>query len=89
MNRKRNPSELCGLCERGTARLVLRPQIIKVKQQSLTVENVPMFECDHCGGQYFSRDVALTLEQIRLKIRETGQLPSQLQIEFIDRELAA
>jgi YgiT-type zinc finger domain-containing protein len=88
MSRKKNPSELCGLCEVGNAQLVLRPQKIKVKNEYFTVENIPMHECDHCGGRYFSRDVAMTLEQIRLKLMESGK-PEKFKIEFIDRELAA
>ncbi len=89
MNNTNVPDEICGLCERGTARLVFLPQALRVGAANVTIENVPMRECDTCQQQYFSRDIATTLEQIRLKLLTTGKLSSQLKFEFIDREQAA
>jgi YgiT-type zinc finger domain-containing protein len=83
------PDEICGLCERGSARMVYLPQILRVGAERVTIENVPMRECDTCQQQYFSRDVATTLEQIRLKLLISGKPSSQLKFEFIDREQAA
>ncbi len=81
--------EICGLCERGSARLVFLPQLLRVSTERVTIKNVPMRECDTCQQHYFSRDVALTLEQIRLKLLTSGKPSSQLRFEFIDREQAA
>lgn len=89
MNNTEVPDEVCGLCERGLARLVFLPQAVRVGASTVTIENVPMRECDTCQQKYFSRDVATTLEQIRLKLLTTGKPPSQLKFEFIDREQAA
>jgi YgiT-type zinc finger domain-containing protein len=83
------PDEICGLCERGSARMVYLPQILRVGAERVTIENVPMRECDTCQQQYFSRDVATTLERIRLKLLTSGKPSSQLKFEFIDREQAA
>lgn len=83
------PDEVCGLCERGTARLRYLPQLLHVGNERVTIENVPMRECDTCQQRYFSRDVATTLEQIRLKLLTSGKPAAQLKFEFIDREQAA
>ncbi len=83
------PDEICGLCERGTARLVYLPQSLHVGAERVTIDNVPMRACDTCQQQYFSRDVATTLEQIRLKLLTSGKPAAQLKFEFIDREQAA
>jgi hypothetical protein len=85
----RASDEICGLCERGTARMVYLPQDLRVGTERVTIENVPMRECDTCQQQYFLRDVAITLEQIRLKLLTSGKPSSQLRFEFIDREQAA
>ena len=89
MNNPNVPDEICGLCERGSAKLRYLPQPLRIGAARVTIENVPLRECDTCGQQYFSRDVATTLEQIRLKLLTSGKPSAQLKFEFIDRELAA
>jgi YgiT-type zinc finger domain-containing protein len=89
MSNIKAPDEVCGLCERGVARLVYLPQALRVGTAMMTIENVPMRECAVCGQRYFSRDVATTLEQIRLKLATSHKPVAQLKFEFIDRELAA
>ena len=59
-------SELCGLCTRGEAKLTYRSQVVGKGAKKVTVENVPMHHCSNCNGTYFSREVALSLENIRL-----------------------
>jgi YgiT-type zinc finger domain-containing protein len=58
--------ETCSLCNHVNAELTERTQIVGKGEQQVIVENVPMYHCRHCGGTYFSREVALALQKIRL-----------------------
>jgi YgiT-type zinc finger domain-containing protein len=58
--------EVCSLCNHQTAELTRRSQIVGKGAKQVIVENVPMYHCRHCGGTYFTRAVALALEEIRL-----------------------
>ena len=61
-----NPTyETCSLCNHQTAELTFRSQIVGKGEQQVIVENVPMYHCRHCGGTYFTREVALALDEIR------------------------
>lgn len=60
-----SPSETCGLCERGETALIYRSQIVGKGANKIHVRNVPMSHCSSCNGFYFSREVALALEDIR------------------------
>jgi YgiT-type zinc finger domain-containing protein len=58
--------ETCSLCNHESAELTARTQIVGKGEKQVIVENVPMYHCRHCGGTYFTRDVALALQKIRL-----------------------
>ena len=67
MNKKKNRSyETCSLCNHQTAEQTFRSQIVGKGDKQVIVENVPMTHCRHCGGTYFTREVALALQEIRL-----------------------
>lgn len=67
MNEKKNRSyETCSLCNHNTAELTFRSQIVGKGEGQVIVENVPMYHCRNCGGTYFTRAVALALQEIRL-----------------------
>lgn len=59
--------ETCSLCNHDSAELTVRTQIVGKGENQVIVENVPMYHCRHCGGTYFTREVALALQQIRLQ----------------------
>ena len=65
MKKTRN-YEICSLCNHETAELTHRSQIVGKGLKQVIVENVPMYHCRHCGGTYFTRAVALALQDIRL-----------------------
>ncbi len=58
--------EICSLCKHETAELTQRSQIVGKGVNQVIVEHVPMYHCRHCGGTYFTREVALALQKIRL-----------------------
>lgn len=64
--KKNRTYELCSLCSHKTAELTLRSQLVGKGAKQVVVENVPMFHCRHCGGTYFTNQVALALQEIRL-----------------------
>jgi transcription elongation factor Elf1 len=53
----------CSLCNHACAGLTTCTQIVGKGAQQV---EVPMYHCRQCGGTYFTRDVALTLQDIRL-----------------------
>lgn len=64
--KKQRSYEICSLCSHETAELTHRSQIVGKNDKQIIVENVPMYHCRHCGGTYFTRAVALALQEIRL-----------------------
>ena len=67
MNKKQNRNyQTCSLCHQEKAELTSRSQIVGKGEKQIIVENVPMSHCRNCGGTYFTREVALALQEIRL-----------------------
>ncbi len=64
--KKQRSYETCSLCNHVSAELTWRTQIVGKGAKQVIVENVPMYHCRHCGGTYFTREVALALQAIRL-----------------------
>lgn len=65
MKKKKNVIyELCSLCDHQTAELTFQSQIVGKGDNQVIVENVPIYSCHRCGGEFYSRDVAIALDEI-------------------------
>lgn len=65
MKKKPNRTyELCSLCDHQTAELAKQSQIVGRGENQVIVENVPVYRCRRCGGEFYTRDVAVALDEI-------------------------
>lgn len=65
MKKKKNVTyEFCSLCDHQTAELTFQSQIVGKGDNQVIVENVPVYSCHRCGGDFYTRDVALALDEI-------------------------
>lgn len=57
-------AKTCSLCDHQTAELTFQSQIVGKGENQVIVKNVPVYRCRRCGGEFYTREVALALDEI-------------------------
>jgi len=71
--RKRTPEVKCELCGQRTARVVLTPKVFGRGARRVLIENIPVYHCRNCYGEYIDGATMDAIDEIRKNPTGSGR----------------
>ena len=71
--RKRNSEVKCELCGQRAARVVLTPKVFGRGARRVLIENIPVYHCRNCHGEYIDGATMDAIDEIRKNPTGSGR----------------